>query len=67
MFWMSVLIDLRNRGVRDTFFVVCDGLKGLPEWSATCGRRRSRRPRIIHVLGNTFRLTSRQVVGRGQA
>jgi putative transposase len=30
-FWMSVLTDLRNRGVRDAFFVVCDGLKGLPE------------------------------------
>ena len=30
-FWMSVLTDLRNRGVRDVFFVVCDGLKGLPE------------------------------------
>jgi len=30
-FWMSVLTDLRNRGVRDTFFVVCDGLKGLPD------------------------------------
>jgi transposase-like protein len=30
-FWMSVLTDLRNRGIKDTFFVVCDGLKGLPE------------------------------------
>jgi transposase-like protein len=29
-FWMSVLTDLRNRGVRDVFFVVFDGLKGLP-------------------------------------
>jgi putative transposase len=29
-FWMAVLTDLRNRGVRDVFFVVCDGLKGLP-------------------------------------
>ncbi len=28
-FWMSVLTDLRNRGVADVFFVVCDGLKGL--------------------------------------
>jgi putative transposase len=30
-FWMSVLTDIRNRGVRDVFFLVCDGLKGLPE------------------------------------
>ena len=28
---MSVLTDLRNRGVRDVFFLVCDGLKGLPD------------------------------------
>jgi putative transposase len=27
---MSVLVDLKNRGVRDVFFLVCDGLKGLP-------------------------------------
>ena len=30
-FWMSVLTDLKNRGIRDVFFLVCDGLKGLPE------------------------------------
>jgi putative transposase len=42
-FWMSVLTDLSNRGVRDVFFVVCDGLKGLPEvvsnvWQQSIGR-----------------------------
>ena len=30
-FWMSVLSELKNRGVADVFFVVCDGLKGLPD------------------------------------
>jgi len=29
-FWMTVLADLKNRGVADVFFLVCDGLKGLP-------------------------------------
>jgi putative NADH-flavin reductase len=28
-FWMSVLTDIRNRGTKDTFFLVCDGLMGL--------------------------------------
>ena len=28
---MSVLTDIRNRGTRDVFFFVCDGLGGLPE------------------------------------
>jgi putative transposase len=30
-FWMVVLSELRNRGVADVFFLVCDGLKGLPD------------------------------------
>ena len=30
-FWMAVLTELKNRGVEDVFFVVCDGLKGLPD------------------------------------
>ncbi len=30
-FWLAVLTELRNRGVKDAFFVVCDGLKGLPD------------------------------------
>jgi Transposase, Mutator family len=43
-FWMSVLADLKNRGIKDAFFVVCDGLKSPPEVAATPGRRRSCRP-----------------------
>jgi putative transposase len=59
-FWMSVLTDLKNRGVQDAFFVVCDGLKGLPEvvsnvWPATIVQTC-----IIHLIRNTFRLTSRR-------
>lgn len=59
-FWMSVLTDLRNRGVKDVFFLVCDGLKGLPEvvtnvWPATIVQTC-----IIHLIRNTFRLTSRK-------
>jgi putative transposase len=59
-FWMSVLTDLRNRGMRDVFFVVCDGLKGLPEvvgnaWPAaivqTC---------IVHLIRSTFHLASKR-------
>lgn len=30
-FWLAVLTDIRNRGVKDVFFLVCDGLKGLPD------------------------------------
>jgi len=30
-FWISILTELKNRGVVDIFYLVCDGLKGLPE------------------------------------
>jgi putative transposase len=30
-FWLSVLTELKNRGVADVFFLVCDGSKGLPD------------------------------------
>ena len=30
-FWLGVLTELRNRGVRDVLIVCCDGLTGLPE------------------------------------
>jgi transposase-like protein len=59
-FWMAVLTDLRNRGVRDVFFVVCDGLKGLPEVVSNVWPQAIVQTCIIHLIRNTFRLTSRR-------
>jgi putative transposase len=59
-FWMAVLTDLRNRGVKDTFFVVCDGLKGLPEVVGNVWPLATVQTCIIHLIRNTFRLTSRK-------
>src|SRR6201991_2021293 len=59
-FWMSVLTDLRNRGVRDVFFVVCDGLKGLPEVVSNAWPQAIVQTCIVHLIRNTFRLTSRR-------
>jgi len=59
-FWMAVLTDLRNRGVTDTFFVVCDGLKGLPEVVSNVWPQAIVQTCIIHLIRNTFRLTSRK-------
>jgi putative transposase len=41
---MSVLTDLRNRGVKDVFFIACDGLKGLPDSANAVFPWRSSRP-----------------------
>lgn len=59
-FWMSVLTDLRNRGVKDTFFVVCDGLKGLPEVVGNVWPQAIVQTCIIHLIRNTFRLASKR-------
>jgi len=59
-FWMAVLTDLRNRGVKDSFFVVCDGLKGLPEVVANVWPQATVQTCIIHLIRNTFRLASKR-------
>jgi putative transposase len=65
-FWMQVLVDLKNRGLGDVFFVVCDGLKGLPEvvgnvWPAaivqTC---------VVHLLRNVRREAPVISIGGGR-
>lgn len=58
-FWMSVLVDLKNRGVRDVLFLVCDGLKGLPGVGESVWPLTIVQTCIIHLIRNTFRLTSR--------
>ncbi len=59
-FWMSVLTDLRNRGVRDVFFVVCDGLNRLPEVVGNVWPQAIVQTCITHLIRNTFRLASKR-------
>jgi putative transposase len=59
-FWMNVLTDIRNRGVKDTFFVVCDGLKGLPDSVAAVFPAAIVQTCIIHLIRGTFRYASKR-------
>jgi putative transposase len=59
-FWMSVLTDIRNRGTKDSFFLVCDGLKGLPEVVGNVWPQTIVQTCIIHLIRNTFRLASKR-------
>jgi transposase-like protein len=59
-FWLAVLTELKNRGVADVFFVVCDGLKGLPASVNTAFPRALVQTCIIHLIRNTFRYASRK-------
>jgi putative transposase len=43
-FWMAVLTDLRNRGVRTGSSWSATGSRACRRWCRTCGRRRSCRP-----------------------
>jgi hypothetical protein len=37
-FWISVLTDLRNRGLKDVLLRLCRGCDARPTPSPTCGR-----------------------------
>ena len=55
-FWISVLTDIKNRGVQDTFFLVREGLEGLPEVVSNVWPLTTVQTCIIHLIRNTFRL-----------
>jgi putative transposase len=61
---MSVLTDLRNRGVKDTFFVVCDDLKALSEVVGELWPRAVVQTCIIHLIR---KLPARLQAGLGRA
>jgi transposase-like protein len=58
-FWLSVLTDLKNRGVTDVCMVVCDGLRGLPESITTTWSFAQVQTCILHLIRNTFRYASK--------
>ena len=47
-FWLSVLTELKNRGVADVCIAVCDGLKGLPDAITTTWPLTTVQACIIH-------------------
>src|SRR4051812_11967863 len=59
-YWLSVLTEIKNRGVQDVCILVCDGLKGLPDSVAAVWPPTIVQTCIIHLLRNTFRYAGRQ-------
>jgi transposase-like protein len=59
-FWLSVLTELKNRGVTDACMVVCDGLKGLPDAIAEVWPQAVVQTCVIHLLRASFRYAGRQ-------
>jgi putative transposase len=54
-FWLSVLTQLRNRGVEDVIFCCCDGLKGLPEAIEATWPRASVQTCTVHLIRASLR------------
>lgn len=59
-FWMGVLTDLKNRGIADVFFIVCDGLKGLPDSVNAVFPQAIVQTCIVHLIRGTFRYASKR-------
>lgn len=59
-FWFACLTDLKNRGVTDVFFIVCDGLKGLPDSVGQVFPDTIVQTCLIHLLRNSFSYASKK-------
>ena len=63
-FWMTTLTELRNRGVRDTFIVCCDGLKGLPDAIRATWPLAEVQLCVVHLVRSSLRYTSKKHWGQ---
>jgi len=57
-FWLSVMTELRNRGVQDIFIACVDGLKGFPEAIEAVYPQTQVQLCIIHLLRNSLKYVS---------
>ena len=58
--WMSMLTELKNRGVADALVVCCDGLKGLPDAIRVTWSEATVQTCVVHLVRNSLRYASRQ-------
>lgn len=57
-FWLSVLTELKNRGVEDILIAAVDGLKGFPEAIAAVYPQTQIQLCIVHMIRNSLRYVS---------
>jgi len=66
-FWLSILTELRNRGVHDILIACVDGLTGFPEAIASEFPKTQVQLCIVHMVRNSLRYVSwkeRKIVAR---
>jgi putative transposase len=57
-FWLSVLTDLKNRGIGDVLFVCCDGLTGFPQAIEAAFPNAVVQTCIVHMIRASLRYVS---------
>ena len=59
-FWLSVLAELKTRGVGDVCIVCCDGLTGLPDAIGVIWRQAVAQLCVVHLIRASLRYASRK-------
>ncbi|CAN5839666.1 hypothetical protein BH23CYA1_BH23CYA1_02590 [soil metagenome] len=54
-FWLQVLTDMKNRGLKDVLIACCDGLKGFPQAVAAVYPQTQVQLCIVHLMRNCMR------------
>ena len=54
-FWLKVLTDLKNRGLKDMLIACCDGLKGFPQAIEAVYPHTQVQLCIVHLMRNSLR------------
>jgi putative transposase len=62
--WMTMLTELRNRGVADALIVCCDGLKGLPDAIRVTWPQATVQTCVVHLVRNGLRYASKKHWGQ---
>lgn len=57
-FWLSIITELRNRGVKDLFIACVDGLKGFPEAIETIFPKTQVQLCMVHMMRNSLAYVS---------
>jgi putative transposase len=57
-FWLQVVTELKNRGVRDIFIACVDGLKGFPEAIRAVYPKTEVQLCIVHMIRNSLKYVS---------
>jgi putative transposase len=54
-FWLSIMTELKNRGVEDILIACCDGLTGLPDAIAAVFSQTTVQLCIVHMIRNSLK------------